>query len=698
MSRKFKGFTPDQQYTLLSKMGYEGPAQQDDMDKFLASSPGAAARMGRYADIAQSRLNTDTVQMAEGGNVPKKSFDDRLEANPNKVYDNKTKELLKTQNRINTLQNKISSVEDPESERYKNLQSKIDKNVNKSQNLQQKASLAAAASNQQTKSVERSLLGDALSNPSEVIQKSEVSDVDNKKAGLINKNVGQLDKAHTVKGASGYQASLAEAAPQTDANLYEATKSTESVKDVADNVSAAQGSVNTEVEAAQGDPEAMAQLQLEAAQTEAVQVEAVNPRQLEPGEAVEGSAVDMEAVNAATQIEAAQANPSVQATVQGQLDELMQDFEGGETPTWAAGAMRAAQQQLAARGLGASSMAGQAVIQAAMESALPIAMADAQTYAQFDMANLNNRQQAVMLGAQQRAEFLGQKFDQEFQTKVLNAQKISDIANMNFTAEQQIALENARLAQSANLANLDAANAKVLSDAAAMSQMELTNLNNRQQAQVQNAQNFLQMDLANLSNEQQTNMFKAQSVVSALFSDQAADNAAKQFNAASQNQTDQFFADLQTTVSRFNAEQSNAAKKFNASEANAMKQFNATMKAERDRFNATNSLVVAQANAQWRQNTSMAEFEAQNQSNMQYAQDLNGLTSSQLDTLWQRERDIMAYAFQGSENAADRELSILMGDKEMALHQQTLDAEERAGWGALAAEALFGDNGISSWF
>ena len=39
--------------------------------------------------------------------------------------------------------------------------------------------------------------------------------------------------------------------------------------------------------------------------------------------------------------------------------------------------------QMANRGLGASSMAAQALIQGAMESALPIAQADAQIIAQF---------------------------------------------------------------------------------------------------------------------------------------------------------------------------------------------------------------------------------------------------------------------------------------------------------------------------
>ena len=65
-----------------------------------------------------------------------------------------------------------------------------------------------------------------------------------------------------------------------------------------------------------------------------------------------------------------------------------------------------------------------------------------------------------------------------------------------------------------------------------------------------------QVDMANLTNEQQVSMFKAQEQVNAILSDTtAAANAAKQFNATSQNQTDQFFASMATQVSQFNTEQ-----------------------------------------------------------------------------------------------------------------------------------------------
>ena len=70
--KKFAGFTPQQQYTLLSKQGYTGPADEASMAKFLAASPGAASKMGEYAQIAQQRLAgkpMPTQAMAVGGDV-----------------------------------------------------------------------------------------------------------------------------------------------------------------------------------------------------------------------------------------------------------------------------------------------------------------------------------------------------------------------------------------------------------------------------------------------------------------------------------------------------------------------------------------------------------------------------------------------------------------------------------------------------
>ena len=426
---------------------------------------------------------------------------------------------------------------------------------------------------------------------------------------------------------------------------------------------------------------------MEAAQGTATMVNAPAAREIQQGEIISGVADAEKAAQFNEQIQAATATPTKQATVAGQLENLMQQFEGGETPAWAAGSMRTAMQTLAARGLGASSLAGQAVVQAAMEAALPIAQMDAQTMAQFEAQNLSNRQQRQMLAAQQRAQFLGQEFDQAFQARVQNSARIGDIANMNFTAEQNIALENSRAANTMNLNNLSNRQAMVMAEAAALSQLDMANLNNRQQAAVQNAQNFLQMDLTNLSNEQQTAMFKAQQNIQALFTDQAAENAAAQFNATSENQTNQFFANLSSQTSQFNAAQQNAMDQFNVNSVNALREFNSELQQQRDLFNAQNGLVVAQANAQWRQNIATLNTAAQNESNMNFAKTMNAFTSTNLDAYWQRERDIMSFAFTSAENAADRLASVLL--EELSAANKASLADEM-GKGSLGATLLKG--------
>lgn len=417
---------------------------------------------------------------------------------------------------------------------------------------------------------------------------------------------------------------------------------------------------------------------LEAASGDSIDVDELDPRKLEDGETVAKGNQGLSSVDQ-SKVDAAFGTGEVgAASVQDELAGLMSQFEGGETPAWAAGSMRKASQMLAERGLGASSMAGQAVIQAAMEAALPIA--------QIDTAN---KQQMALFKAEQRAKFLQMDFDQDFQAKVINAAKVSDIANMNFTAEQQIALENSRAANTMELQNLNNEQALVMAEAAALSQLDTQNLNNRQQAEVQNAQNFLQIDMANLANEQQTALFKQQSLVSSILSDQAAANAAQQFNATSENQTNQFFANLSASVNQFNAAQINAMKQFNADEVNSLLEFNAGIQNQREMFNAQNYLVVAQANAQWRQNLATINTAAANESNMEYAQTVNALTIKTLDEIWQRERDIMDYSFTQSENSADRALSILLGDKKLDALRLELDSNEQQALGSLMTKIFF---------
>jgi hypothetical protein len=394
---------------------------------------------------------------------------------------------------------------------------------------------------------------------------------------------------------------------------------------------------------------------LQAAQGQATLIDNPAQREIQSGELISGATADAEKASQFTeQIQAATATPSQQATVQGQLAQLTANFDASNPPAWAAGTLRGIQAQMAARGLGASSMAGQALIQGALESALPIAQADASIQAQFETQNLSNRQQRAMLAAQQRATFLGQEFDQSFQARVINASKISDVANQNFTAEQQVQLENSRLANTANLENLNNRQALVIAQASALANMDLSNLNNRQQAAVQNAQSFLQTDMANLNNQQQTELFKAQQRIQSMFTDQAAVNASRQFNATSQQQTDQFFANLASQVAQFNASQANAQSQYNAGQVNTIERFNSELNNQRDQFNAQNQLVIAQNNAQWRRELATADTAAVNRANELNANAILDISNQAYNNLWTYYGDTMEWAWTSAENSQDR--------------------------------------------
>jgi len=513
----------------------------------------------------------------------------------------------------------------------------------------------------------------------------------------VDTTLGQVSGtiAPTAAAATATQATGTTAAPAT---TMAAETAANEIGIATDTLTAAQGAVDPRAVVAAQSTVDTGVSTLDAVQGTSILMSNPNQRKVQTGELVSGAANAQTASTFTEQVQAAEATPTNKATIQGQLEGLMASFEGGNTPAWAAGAMRNVSTQMANRGLGASSMAAQALIQGAMESALPIAQADASIIAQFEAQNLSNRQQRAMLAAQQRATFMGMEFDQSFQARVQNSARIGDIANMNFTADQQVALENSRVANTVNLQNLNNSQAMVMAEAAALSQLDMANLSNRQQSAVMNAQSFMQMDMANLSSQQQTEMFKAQSRIQSLFTDQAAENAANQFNATSQNQTDQFFASLASTTSQFNAAQSNAQSQFNAGQTNAMSEFQASIKNQRDQFNAQNRLVIDQNNAQWRRQIATADTVAINRANEINATNLLGMSTQAYNDLWQYYSDSMEFAWTSVENEQERMNKLaqiqLSGDVKMKVQDLIGDQAAAKGFGNMITEMFVGGTGF----
>jgi len=601
--QQFQGFKPSGMEKIANAMGFQGNIK--DFQKFLQDNPDRQTEMMRYQDVAREMARGGVVRMQEGGTILKDAVTGGgFPATPPK--DDKDDK---------TGVSPSAPIADITAERMQAPKLPTGAKLDPELTRDEAGAYIPTTTGQ--------LTGDRKSE-TYFAQTEKADDVTQTPISTVTPDTVKPDVDQVVDSLDAAQANPDD--PRLKIIAQEQTKS--SVSD------------------------------LNAAQGTGILIDNPVQREIKDGELITGVADAEKASKFTEQVQAATATPSEKATVAGQLATLTSNFDATNPPAWAAGALRGVMAQMQARGMGASSIAGQAMVQAALESALPIASADAQTQATFEAQNLSNRQQRAMLAAQQRATFMGMEFDQAFQSRVQNSARIGDIANMNFTAEQQVQLENSRIANTMELSNLNNKQAMLMAEAGALANLDMANLSNRQQTAVQNAQNFLQVDMANLSNRQQTDIFKTQQRVQALFTDQAAENAARQFNSSSQNQTDQFFANLANNVSQFNSTQANAQNQYNAGQANTVARFNTEVANQRDQFNAQNQTVIAQANAQWRRQIATADTAAINRANEINATNVLDMSKTAYDNLWQYYSDAMEFSWESADNELDRQTQI----------------------------------------
>ena len=223
-----------------------------------------------------------------------------------------------------------------------------------------------------------------------------------------------------------------------------------------------------------------------------------------------------------------------------------------------------------------------------------------------------------------------------------------------------IAAADAQANATLQLQNLNNLQQTALTNAATIATMDRQNLDNRMKAAQQNAQSFLNMNLKNTTSEQQAAVLTYQSKVQSLFTDQAAANAAQQFNATSQNQVNQFYDQLGATVEQANAARDVAIQKFNSEETTSVEEFNTNLDNLRDQFNVSMRNQIDQSNVLWRRQINTANTANQNRANQINAGVLLGLTQQAQNQLWQKYRDEAHQLFTALENETHRNHQIVV--------------------------------------
>ena len=344
------------------------------------------------------------------------------------------------------------------------------------------------------------------------------------------------------------------------------------------------------------------------------------------------------------------------ALVSNQMDALLKGVEEGSIPTWAKPAVAAVDQILASRGLEASTVGRDALLNVIIQNALPIAQQNAQA---IQASIAQERGIEAQIAVEQA------KLNQ--QTALQNAKNVFQLDLAQFSGDQQTALANSKFLQTVSIANATNDQQAVIQNAAILSQTNLAQASIDQQRQINNAKAFLSMDLANLTNTQQANVLRSQQEQQILLSNQAAENAAQQFNATSENQRNQFMATLAADIEKFNTNQMNLIKQFNVTQANTaearnvqrevdiakfntttqnqIEQFNAAIESNRLEFNAKNEMAIAQSNAQWRRQINTADTAAANAATEIAAKQNFDLTAQAQANLWQDMRDQAGYLY-----------------------------------------------------
>ena len=370
-----------------------------------------------------------------------------------------------------------------------------------------------------------------------------------------------------------------------------------------------------------------------------------------------------------------------EALVTTQLDTLLKGMEEGNIPSWASPAVAAVEQMLAQRGLEASSVGRDSLVNAIIQSAIPLAQ-----------ANASALQTSISLDRQLIAQEEKNNAALRQQVSVQNAQNVFNMDMAQFNANQQRAVNNSKFFQTVTLAeatNNQQATMQNAVIAASINQQEATLT---EKLVSSNAANFLRMDLSNLSAAQQMGVINAQAEQQRLLSNQSAINAMSQFNARNQIQVDEFMLNLnaqielnnanrETQMNQFNTAARNAAAardagrltdvaKFNAQMAASIEQYNASQLFAREEFNAKNAQQIEQSNAIWRRETNKINTAAQNAVNARNAQNSFAMTQAAQAQLWQELRDEFDQIFRASDNTEQRKTQIAVA----GLQNQHLNA------------------------
>jgi hypothetical protein len=236
-------------------------------------------------------------------------------------------------------------------------------------------------------------------------------------------------------------------------------------------------------------------------------------------------------------------------------------------------------------------------------------------------------------------------------------------------ASVPVAMADAQFFQTLTVKNLDNKQAATINKANVLSKMEMDNADARLTAVIENSKNFMAMDMANLSNDQQARVINNQNRVQSILEDGKQENAQRLFTAESQNDMDKFYDQLNSSIDMYNSTQTNDMSKWSGEMENNREQFYKSMQYSIDT-----------ANAKWRQTVTLQEDTQSFEAAATDVKNMVGISTEQLNRLWDRSDSMLDYAWKSTESQLDRNAAISMSKLNAKLKSKAAD---QAGFGQM---------------
>lgn len=202
--------------------------------------------------------------------------------------------------------------------------------------------------------------------------------------------------------------------------------------------------------------------------------------------------------------------PMKAASMADHLNDLLEGMEDGNIPMWARPAVAKVEQQLAGRGISASSIGRDSLFNAIIQAAMPIAQQDATFEQDAYKTNYQAKVQAVLSDV--NMEFAAKQFNasSQNQAKQFNAQMQTQVNLQNAARQDAMAQFNAQMQQSNQQFNASQVNTMTQMHAQLQNQRDQFNANMATQIEQSNVQWRRQVNQMNTAGQNAVNQANVQ--------------------------------------------------------------------------------------------------------------------------------------------------------------------------------------------